>query len=99
MSDRAIKNTFIKFGLVSIPVKLTSLRTQNITFNLVCGYCNGKVRYKRYCENCGRELKYNELKKGFKISKSNFVILEKEQLELLKKVEDNGIEKTLKVLL
>jgi len=88
---RAIKTTFIRFGLINIPVKLTSLSVSEKGFTLVCPQGH-KIKYKRYCEVCGREVQYSELKKAYEISKSNFVILSKEQLESIKKVEDSGIE-------
>ncbi|MCW1312761.1 MAG: hypothetical protein OH338_05030 [Candidatus Parvarchaeota archaeon] len=91
---KAIKNTYIKFGLTAIPVSITTLQQDYpIRFNNLCPYCKTQIKMKRYCVNCNKELNnYKELLKGYKISKSNCIILTQNQIENLKKVEDNGIE-------
>jgi DNA end-binding protein Ku len=91
MMSRAIKSTYIKFGLINIPIKLTSLTITEKGFTLVCPEGH-KIRYKRWCDVCNREIQYSELKKAYEISKSNMVILTKEQLESIKTIEDTGIE-------
>ena len=94
MGERAIKNTFIKFGLISIPVKLTTLvRPEEIRFHNLCPTCKSRISYKRWCENCQREVSYSEMLKGFEVSKSyGMVVLTKEQIEAMKRVEDEGIK-------
>jgi DNA end-binding protein Ku len=90
--SRAIKSTYIKFGLINIPIKLTSLTLSEKGFTLVCPEGH-RIRYKRWCSECNREIQYSELKKAYEISKSNLVILTKEQLESIKIIEeDTGIE-------
>jgi len=89
--SRAIKSTTIKFGLINIPIKLTSLTTSEKGFTLVCQEGH-KIKYKRWCDVCGKEIPYNEIRKAYQISKSNLVILSKEQLESIKAIEDTGIE-------
>jgi DNA end-binding protein Ku len=88
---RAIKSTYIKFGLINIPIKLTTLTLAEDGFMLVCPQGH-KIKYKRWCDVCNREIQYDELKKAYRISKSHMVILTKEQIESIKKVEDTGIE-------
>ena len=89
--SRAIKTTYIKFGLINIPIKLTSLTLTEKGFTLVCPEGH-RIKYKRWCDICGREIQYNELKKAYEISKSHLVILTKEQLDSIKTIEDTGIE-------
>lgn len=94
MSERAIKKTYIKFGLTVIPVSITTLQEKDtIKFNNLCPTCKSPIKEKRYCVNCNKELNnYRELLKGFRISKNNYIVLTQEQIENLKKIEDTGIE-------
>jgi len=91
---KAIKKTTIQFGLVSIPIKLTTLQTQEpISFHNICPYCKSQINYLKWCKNCNKEIKNEEMLKGFKISKSSgMVILTQEQIEKIKQEEDKGIE-------
>jgi len=94
MSDRAIKNTFIQFGIISIPVKLTTLQEPNpIQFHNLCPNCKGRITYKKWCENCNKEVEHKEMLKGYEASKSNIIILTQEQVKALKEMDNNtGIE-------
>ncbi|MFH7835251.1 MAG: Ku protein [Candidatus Aenigmatarchaeota archaeon] len=83
----------IQFGLITIPVKVNTLQKDNgIRFNFLCNVCKQKIVYKRYCANCNTEVSYNDLLKGFFLSKNNYVIFTKEELDKLKEeVNDKTI--------
>ena len=50
--------TSISFGLVNIPVKMnTTIKNNDITFDLLHKKCGEKISYKRYCEHCKKEVK------------------------------------------
>ena len=93
MSERAIKNTFIKFGLISIPVKLTTLQQKEpYSFHNLCPYCKSQIRYKKWCDNCQKEISHKEMLKGYRVSKSNIIILTQAEINALKQLSDSGIE-------
>ena len=95
MSERAIKKTIINFGLVSIGVKLTSLKEQEpLSFHNICPYCKGQINYLKFCKNCNKEIKYNEMLKGYRICKGiGIKVFSKEEIEKLKELEYyKGIE-------
>jgi len=91
---RAIKKTYIQFGLVSIPIRLATLKEQEpIHFNNLCPNCKQKISYKRYCLNCNKEIDYKEMLKGYYISKSlGYRVFTQEEIARLKAIEENGIE-------
>jgi DNA end-binding protein Ku len=83
----------ISFGLVSIPIKIYSAtETKGIEFHNLCNVCHTPLTYKRWCPKCQKEVSWAEIKKGFKISKEKWVILEKEELEKIKLPTTKNIE-------
>jgi DNA end-binding protein Ku len=84
MAVRSIWKGNISFGLVNIPVKVYSATEDNVfSFNQLCK--NGhRVRYKRWCPVEEREVNYEEIKKGYEVTKDNYVLIEKADLESIK---------------
>jgi len=85
MAARSIWKGSISFGLVNIPIKIYSATDGDNTFsfNQLCK--NGhRIKYKRWCPIEEREVPYEEIKKGFEITKDNFVLIEKAELENIK---------------
>jgi len=77
----------------NIPVKAyVSVRDRIISFNNLCGTCHTKLQNKRWCPHCEREVPYNEIAKGYKISKDKYVIIGKEELEALQLKSTKAIE-------
>jgi DNA end-binding protein Ku len=90
---RAIWNGNIIFGLVSIPVKLYSAtQPRTISFSNLHSVCHTKLESKRWCPKCQKEVPWNEVEKGFKISKDQWVILSKEEIERVKLTTSKNIE-------
>jgi DNA end-binding protein Ku len=84
MAARSIWKGSISFGLVNIPIKLYSATEERVfSFNQLCK--NGhRIQYKRWCSTEEREVPYGEIKKGYEISKDNYVIIEKPELQNIK---------------
>jgi len=81
---KAIWRGSITFGLVSIPVKLYNARvSREISFHMLHSSDGGRIRFKKVCEKCGKEVSKNEIVKGYEISKNEYVILTDEDLEKL----------------
>lgn len=81
----AIFSGNISFGLVTIPIKIYSAtETKEIEFHNLCNICHTQLQYKRWCPTCQKEVSWADIKKGFKISKERWIILEKEEMEKLR---------------
>lgn len=90
---RAIFKGAISFGLVHIPIKIyTAAESKEIEFHNLCPDCLSPLEYKRWCPKCQKEVAWQEIKKGFKISKERWVILEKEEIEKLKLPSTKALE-------
>lgn len=79
---RAVWKGVISFGLVSIPVKAYNATvSKEVRFHLLHSKDGGRVRYRKLCEKCGKELEDEEIVRGYEIVKNEFVILTDEDLE------------------
>src|SRR5918992_1060876 len=72
----------ITFGLISIPVRLYSaVESKSLKFHLLHAEDQGRVRYKRVCSKCGKEVSWDDLVRGYEYSKDHYVIFTDEELE------------------
>lgn len=83
----------ISFGLVYIPVTLhKSIKNNDIGFNMIDKKTNSRVQYKKTCAACdGREVKQDDIVKGFEYEDGKYVILEEKDFEKLKLKKDKNI--------
>ncbi|MGH3672557.1 MAG: Ku protein [Pseudonocardiaceae bacterium] len=73
---RAIWKGALAFGMVSIPVRLYSAtEDRDVSFHQVHDEDAGRVRYRRVCEVCGKEVAYADLAKGFELPSGETVKL------------------------
>ncbi|MGP9843033.1 non-homologous end joining protein Ku [Brachybacterium sp. 107] len=85
---RAIWSGEITFGLVNVPVKLYgATRSHDLSFHQVHDEDQGRIRYQRTCEVCGREIDYEHIDKAYDDGDKT-VVLTDEELEDLP-AEDN----------
>src|SRR5919106_3454432 len=93
MAARAIWKGSISFGLVNIPIQVFSA-TQNEDYTSFSQLCDKshKIRYKKWCPVEEREVQWSEIKKGYEITKNNYIIIEKEDLDKIKLKTNNTIE-------
>lgn len=73
----------ISFGLVYIPVTLHStIRDNDIGFNMIDKKTMSRVKYKKTCADCdGREVKQEDIVKGFEYEDGKYVIFEEKDFE------------------
>jgi DNA end-binding protein Ku len=72
----AIWSGSINFGLVTIPVKLfTAVRANELSFNLLHRKDEGRIKYERVCSECGKNVPWDEIVKGYEYEKGDYVIL------------------------
>jgi DNA end-binding protein Ku len=93
MTARTIWKGSISFGLVNIPVQVfaASQKEEFSSFNQL-DEKGHKIKYKKWCPIEEREVPWSEIKKGYEITKNNYVILEKEDLENIKLKTTHTIE-------
>lgn len=79
---RAIWSGSISFGLVNVPVKVYSaIHEQDLSFHQFQEGTNARVRYKRVSEKTGKEVAYEDIVKGYELSKGHYVMIDPEELE------------------
>ncbi len=83
----------ISFGLVYIPVTLHStIRDNDIVFNMIDKKTMSRVKYKKTCADCdGREVKQEDIVKGFEYEDGKYVIFEEKDFEKIKSKKDKNI--------
>jgi DNA end-binding protein Ku len=81
---RSLWSGAITFGLISIPVKLySSVQEKSLKFHLLHGEDGGRIKYKRVCEICNKEVGWDDIVKGYEYSKEHYVTFEGDELEAL----------------
>ena len=79
---RAIWTGSITFGLVNVPVKLyTATEEKDVRFHQFQRQSNRRVHNKRVAEGSDKEVKYEDVVKGYEARKGEFVIVTPEELE------------------
>lgn len=84
----------ISFGLVNIPIKLhTATEDKDIKLRNLHKECHSPVKYEKVCPVCNVEIKTEDIVRAYEYTKGKFVVLEDEELESLKKEnEDKAVE-------
>jgi DNA end-binding protein Ku len=74
----------ITFGLISIPVRLYSaVQEKSLKFNMLHGEDKGRIKYKRECAKCGKEVGWDDIIKGYEFAKDQYVTFSEEELDAL----------------
>ncbi|HLQ71164.1 MAG TPA: Ku protein [Bacillota bacterium] len=84
----------ISFGLVNIPVKMhAATENKDIKLRQLHKECRTPIKYERTCPNCDKEVTNEDIVKAYEYAKNKFVILDKEELDALRKEEsDKAVE-------
>ncbi|MBQ7227683.1 MAG: Ku protein [Clostridia bacterium] len=83
----------ITFGLVYIPITLSlSVKEQDVSFNMLEKKTQSRVKYKKTCVDCNnREIKNEDIVKGYQYEKDKYVIFTDEDFEKIKTPKDKNI--------
>src|SRR5262249_48868811 len=83
MAARPTREGFLKISLVNIPVKVfpATESSGTISFNQLHGECQTRIRQKRWCEHCNREVPNSEIVKGYEFEKGRYVVLSDEDFD------------------
>lgn len=83
----------ISFGLVHIPVGLyTATQDNDIHFNQLCKDDMSRVKYKKMCASCGKEVTSKDIIKGFEYEKDKYVVITDDDIEKIKTEKDKSIQ-------
>lgn len=86
--------TAIKFKDLYIPVKMIKVsHDSSIELNQLCKDSKERVRYRKYCPSCKKEITNNDIVKGYKYSDSpdKYVILSNEDINSITTNEDKTL--------
>src|SRR5204863_9422247 len=83
MAARATWKGYLKVSLVNIPIKVfpATESSATISFNQLHGECKTRIKQKKWCPTCEREVTNTELVKGYEYEKGHFVVLSEEDFE------------------
>ena len=87
------QKTVLSFGLVAIPVALhPAVQENDIGFRQLHKEDQRRIRYKKVCEGCGKEVKQSDIVKGFEFEKDRHVVVTDEELEAIKTEKEKAIQ-------
>lgn len=82
----------ISFGMVHITVGLyTATQDNDIHFNQLCKEDGSRVKYKKVCANCGKEVTAEGIVKGFEYEPGKYVTMTDDDFEKAKTEKDKTI--------
>jgi len=88
----AATKSAISFGMIYIPITLQKTnRDTSISFNQLSKETNERIKYVKTCPSCTKELKNEDIIKGFEVEKGRYVTFEKDELERIKSKKDKTI--------
>jgi DNA end-binding protein Ku len=81
---RSIWSGAISFGLVNVPVKLYSaVSRKTVRFNQLNAETGNRIQQKRVDPETGEEVSYEQIVKGFELTKDRYVIITPDELDAL----------------
>jgi DNA end-binding protein Ku len=84
LMPRSIWSGAISFGLVNVPVKLYSaVSRKTVRFNQLNAQTGNRIQQKRVDPETGEEVAYDDIVKGFELTKGRYVVLTPEELDAL----------------
>jgi DNA end-binding protein Ku len=81
---RSIWSGAISFGLVNVPVKLYSaVSRKTVRFNQLNKETGNRIQQKRVDPETGEEVSYEQIVKGYELTKDRYVVITPEELDAL----------------
>lgn len=82
----------ISVGLLYIPVGLyKTTRDISVSFNQLCKDTHERIKYKKICPSCNKEVSSKEIIKGYEYEKDQYVTFTEDELEKIKTKKDKTI--------
>ena len=93
---RAFWSGEIAFGLVTIPSKLyTATKDLTPAFHQLHKECGTRISMVRRCPKCAKDLAWEEIGKGYEVSKGEYALFSKEELA---KLEGDDVGSTIEIV-
>jgi DNA end-binding protein Ku len=90
---RSIWSGAISFGLVNVPVKLySSVSRKTVRFHQLNGKTGHRVAQKRVDSDSGDEVQYEDIVKGYELTKDRYVVITPDELESLDPEKTRSID-------
>lgn len=87
------RKSIITFGMVAIPIAMyTATQDNDIHFNQLHKEDNSRVRYKKTCAHCGKEIKTEDIVKGFEYDEDKYVVVTDDEIEKIKTEKEKSIQ-------
>jgi len=93
---RAFWSGEIAFGLVTIPAKLyTATKDLTPQFHQLHKECGTRINLVRRCPKCAKDLAWEEIGKGYEVSKGEYALFTKEELA---KIDGDDVGSTVEIV-
>lgn len=87
------RKSVITFGMVAIPIAMyTATQDNDIRFNQLHKEDNSRIRYKKTCGHCGKEIKSEDIVKGYEYDDDKYVVVTDEEIEKIKTEKEKSIQ-------
>jgi DNA end-binding protein Ku len=91
-SRRPMWTGSINIGLINVPIKLyPMIYDRGVTFHFLHKPDNAPLQYQKVCTKDGKVVPWPEVVKGYEVSKNQYVIFGKEELDAVKPESDRRI--------
>ncbi|HHU06365.1 MAG TPA: Ku protein [Clostridiales bacterium] len=89
----ASRKSVITFGMVAIPIAMhTATQDNDIHFNQLHKEDGSRIRYKKTCAHCGKEIAQEDIVKGYEYDKDKYVVITDEEIEKIKTEKEKSIQ-------
>jgi DNA end-binding protein Ku len=90
---RSIWSGAISFGLVNVPVKLYSaVSRKTVRFNQLNSETGNRIQQKRVDPETGEEVSYEQIVKGFELTKDRYVVITPDELDAIEPEKTRTIQ-------
>jgi DNA end-binding protein Ku len=87
------RKSVIAFGMVAIPIAMyTTTQDNDIHFNQLHKEDNSRIRYKKTCAHCGKEITADDIVKGYEYDTDKYVVITDEEIEKIKTEKEKSIQ-------
>src|SRR6266508_2789007 len=93
MALRSSWEGFLKLNLLSVPVKAYSTTISGrgkINFHQLHAECGSRIKHQKVCPVHG-EVSNDEIERGYEYAKGQYVIIEDEELNAIRDIDDKSI--------
>src|ERR1700719_1383029 len=91
--DRRFRSSATGVGLVQVPVRLVgATKSRDVSFNQLEEGTGARIRYKKVSDATGEEVPPERIKRGYEISQGRYVMIEPDELDVLRPKGSHAIE-------